>query len=205
MMDAKTRADMVEVLESAAQRARQYYTEAEMQSLCQECWSTGVPMALYDGRAVSYFFVPMSLPAEAGSRSEDAAEEVYPLLEVRFTKNGGEWQSEPCLIALCESIPELAHACTQTTYYATLLQPWAKGEDLCKYGDLLRYVGLHEEAIRWFQLANIAGFHWGAYNIAEYYRKGICVEQNFEEAIRWYQRSAQLGCHEASLRLEELS
>lgn len=195
---------IIQMLKDSAQKASQFYTEQEMQQLCQECWATGVPMALSEDVALSACLIPFNVPFTDKSTNESQTSDVVALFETRFKKIGQGWQAEQYLIDACDSLTSLARACMQTTFYAQTLRPLAKGEDLCKYADLLRYVGLHEDAIRWYSLSNIAGFYWGAYNVGEYYQKGKYVKQDLATARVWYERAAELGGTEALDRLKEL-
>ena len=189
------------MFEKSAQQSTQYFTEEQMHQVWQDCYATGVPMAVYVNKAASATLTPFSLPRPHRTKTIEGV----ALYETHMTKTDGGWVSQQCLIDVCDSIPALAHACMQTIFYAMTLHPWADGEALCKYADLLRYVGLHEDAVRWYKLSNAAGFHWGAYNVGVYYQKGTHIEQNHDLARLWYERAVELGSGEAQDRLRELN
>lgn len=199
------------------------FSEEEMQAFCQCCWSSDVPLAHYGDKVVSYYTITKSnRPLDdiylrrIGLGHNDFTICLY---EIQFFRCERGWKNHNKCIGSWETLHPYSRTedffslpsygprdsdciilSRESQFYDRATKDWTSGEDLCKYGDLLRYLGESHKALEWYEKSDAAGFAWAAYNIGDYYASAT---DNLK-AKQWFARAAELGLPEGMERLKLL-
>lgn len=198
------------------------FSEEEMQAFCQRCWSSGVPLAHYGDKVVSYYTIKESNHLLADvfySTRWPHNDYTVSLYEIQFFRRERGWKNHNKRIGSWETLHSYSRTenffglpsygprdsdciilSRESQFYDRATKDWTSGEDLCKYGDLLRYLGERNKALEWYEKSDAAGFAWAAYNIGDFYASAT---DNLK-AKQWFARAAELDLPEGMERLKLL-
>lgn len=76
-------------------------------------------------------------------------------------------------------------------------------EALNNLGEYYYEDGEYEEAVKWYNKANVQGFAKAINNIGKFFYDGYFVDEDYKEAIRWFTEAANRGCVDAQFHLAE--